>query len=226
MIYLTVLTLLLAALGAAASDEASDSYYTYFTLKNNGYVSCSGDYINSASLELECDEAYCPLGTTITLTGDVTVGSNGLPSESASIDLTVSGFSVYTWDNVNLCESLEGGGCPNQGTYSVPDYSLDLPDPSSSLNLAGSMGMTVSVTTDISFDSGESEKCTFEIALVNRNTGYSMGYIGMAGFMIFGVATTLGIKRRQVATIQLQDEDTEGAHNNFELMPQERGGQV
>lgn len=156
----------------------------------------------------------------------VTVGSNGLPSESASIGLSISGYSISSWDDVNMCEYLNGGGCPNEGTYDISDYSLDLPDPSSSLSLAGSMGMSISVGADIYFDTGDYEQCTFTIALVNKTNSYSMGYIGMAGFMLFGVATTLGIKRRKVATIQLEQDDTEGSHNHFELMPKGKAVRV
>lgn len=87
--------------------------------------------------------------------------------------------------------------------------------------------MELTVGAKIYFDSGDTEQCTFKIALVNRSRGYSMAYIGLAGFMVFGVGTTLGInKRRKVATIQLQTEETEGSHNHFELMPQERIVQV
>ena len=158
------------------------------------------------------------------------VGSNGLPSETASsIGLSISGYSVYDWEDVNMCEYLNGDGCPNAGDYEISEYSLDLPNPSSSLSLAGSMGMAITVGANIYFDSGESEQCTFKIALVNRSNSYSLGYIGMAGFMIFGVATTVGIKRRKVATIQLNEEgekDTEEAHNHFELMRNERIVQV
>ena len=158
----------------------------------------------------------------------VTVGSNGLPSESASIGLSISGYSVYDWEDVNMCEYLNGGGCPNEGDYEISEYSLDLPNPSSSLSMAGSMGMAISVGANIYFDTGDSEQCTFKIALVNRSNSYSLGYIGMAGFMIFGVATTLGIKRRKVATIQLNEEgeDKQATHNHFELMPNERIVQV
>ena len=158
----------------------------------------------------------------------VTVGDNGLPSESASIGLSVSGYSISSWDDINMCEYLKGGGCPDAGTYGISDYSLELPNPSESLSAAGSMGMTISVGADIYFETGESEECTFKIALVNRDNSYSysLGYLGMAGFMMFGVATTLGIKRRKVATIQLESEDREGTYNHFELMPKAQGVQV
>lgn len=149
----------------------------------------------------------------------VTVGSSGLPSEVASISLSVSSFDVANWEDLNLCEYLGGAGCPDAGTYSISEYSINLPDPSSSLSLAGSMGMSVSVGADIYFDNGDFEQCIFSIALVNQNSGYSMAYIGMAGFMLFGVGTTLGVKRRKVKTIQL--DDAEDTHNHFELMPNE-----
>ena len=62
------IVLLLAAL-LVVSVQADD-YYTYFTLEDGGNVTCSGNYIESAVLELDCDDAYCPLGTTVTLSGD------------------------------------------------------------------------------------------------------------------------------------------------------------
>ncbi|CAJ1933039.1 unnamed protein product [Cylindrotheca closterium] len=209
--------------------QADDQYYyTYFTLQDDGNVTCSGNYIESATLELDCENDYCPLGTTVTLTGDVTVGNNGLPSDSASIGLSISGYSISSWDDINMCEYLNGGGCPNAGTYGIEDYSLTLPEPSDSLSAAGSMGMTISVGADITFDTGDTEQCTFKIALVNRNNSYSysLGYLGMAGFMMFGVATTLGSKRRKVATIQLDGEEREGTYDHFELMPKPQGVQV
>jgi len=198
----------------------SNQYYTYFTLRNDGSVTCSGNYIESATLSLDCEDEICPLGTTATLSGDVTVGNSGLPSEVASISLSASSFDIAYLEDLNMCEYLSGADCPDAGTYSISEYSIDLPDPSSSLSLAGSMGMAISVGADIYFDSGEIEQCSFTIALVNQSSGYSMGYIGMAGFMLFGVGTTLGVKRRKVATIQL--DDTEGTHNHFELMPNEQ----
>eukprot|EP00526_Cylindrotheca_closterium_P019070 CAMPEP_0113612606 /NCGR_PEP_ID=MMETSP0017_2-20120614/6191_1 /TAXON_ID=2856 /ORGANISM="Cylindrotheca closterium" /LENGTH=223 /DNA_ID=CAMNT_0000521655 /DNA_START=49 /DNA_END=720 /DNA_ORIENTATION=+ /assembly_acc=CAM_ASM_000147 len=223
MIRSALLLILFSPLGVHATD-----YYTYFTLQDGGNATCNGNYIESATVDLDCDNDYCPLGTTVTLSGDVTVASGGLPSETVSIGLSASGYTIYSLDDVNLCEYLNGGGCPNQGTYSISDYSLDLPDPSSSLNLAGSMGMAISVGAKIYFETGDYEQCTFKIALVNRSTSYSLGYIGMAGFMMFGVATTLGIKRRKVATIQLEEEQpaTDGTYNHFELMPKPQGVQV
>ena len=55
---------------AQFSVEASGYHYTYFTLEDGGSVTCSGNYIDSAILELDCDDTFCPLGTTVTLTGD------------------------------------------------------------------------------------------------------------------------------------------------------------
>ena len=66
-----LLIILLSPLIVCADDSSSSpSYYTYFTLQDDGNVTCSGNYIQSATLELDCENDYCPLGTTVTLTGD------------------------------------------------------------------------------------------------------------------------------------------------------------
>jgi MYXO-CTERM domain-containing protein len=120
----------------------------------------------------------------------------------------------------NLCGGLasdDGVACPAAGDYSVAEFPFTLPgDGDSYYSQYGFWGMSVGLTATFDFD-GSTTECTTSVVL-SKNSGYQMA---MGAVAIIGLAAALGIRRRRVATIQLNEE--EGTQSHFEMMPKEAG---
>lgn len=162
------------------------------------------------------------------LTSSVIIGSNDLPSSTASVKLSISNYNVGSYDGLDLCSqmtSYDGSSCPVASTYALSDLSVPIPSANTAMSIAGSMGLSVTVAVEFTFDTGDTEQCSLKVALVNQSEGYSVAYASVLAFAIVGVGTALGIKRkRKIGTIQL--EDHEGSQTHFEMMPNERIVQV
>jgi hypothetical protein len=119
----------------------------------------------------------------------------------------------------------DGITCPNAGDYAFT-YDYQLPDKSSSWYADMSKLFSVSVQIEAVFDfEGNESTCTMNIT-ASEAQGYGMAssvqFVGGA-IVLVGVAA-IGLKKRRVATIQLQEE--EGTRSHFEMMPNDAAVQV
>jgi hypothetical protein len=111
-----------------------------------------------------------------------------------------------------------GDTCPDAGDYSFT-YDYQLPDKSSAwyMNMLDLFGMSIKITADFDFN-GDVSTCEMSIK-AQKDTGYQMvstvQFVGGA-ILLVGVAA-IGLKKRRVATIQLQE--AEGTQSHFEMMP-------
>ena len=119
--------------------------------------------------------------------------------------------------------------CPNAGDYAFT-YDYQIPDKGWYAKLLSMVSMAVVITADFDFQGSTTTTCTMMITATKTTTSQSQSYqmastvrfVGGA-IILVGVAA-LGLKKRRVATIQLQEE--EGTRSHFEMMPNDAAVQV
>ena len=119
--------------------------------------------------------------------------------------------------------------CPSAGDYAFT-YDYQVPDKGWYAKLLNMLSMAVVIKADFDFQGSATTTCTMMLTAtkttMSQGQGYQMAstvrFVGGA-ILLVGVAA-LGLKKRRVATIQLQEE--EGTRSHFEMMPNDAAVRV
>jgi hypothetical protein len=167
---------------------------------------------------------FCPLILAVTLASD-------LSKSSGTVKATAMGgmYEVYDGDFApcGCMTSVDGSSaCPHKGVYDFT-YDYKLPDKGSAwyANMMAYFNASIKIKAVFDFEDSASTTCKLSImaSKISGSKNSSAAQFVGAAILLVGVAA-IGLKKRRVATIQLQEE--EGTQSHFEMMPKDSSVQV